>query len=114
MDYAGLDDTVAFFLTITVSVERPPAIVGGKRSATPTALNNIKASPLFPITADIQERVLLETPHERLQCFVEGGHAIKEGNTLVHTGARYAISAVEDWPQNSSAFQVLIVEQAKR
>lgn len=63
------------FATLTASTKRQPAIVGGKRGAPETKLTGVKHTPLDPLTVtpEIRERFDLQTPHELLETYVNGG-----------------------------------------
>jgi hypothetical protein len=60
-------------LTVTASTKRSPAIVGGKRGAPATKLASIQCTPLDPVDPELRQRLALNTPHELLQSFVDGG-----------------------------------------
>jgi len=60
--------------TVTASTKRNPAIVSGKRGAPVTELTGVKCTPLDPISAELSNRLELETPHELLVSFADGGN----------------------------------------
>ena len=64
---------IARLATETASTKRPPAVVAGKRGAPVTLLASIQCTPLDPADPEIRQRLALETPHELLQTFVNGG-----------------------------------------
>lgn len=99
--------------TITASTKRSPAVSSGKRGAPTTNIASLSCFPLDPITAEISERLGIETPHEVLHTFVEGGLDIREGDLLVVGSDEYPIKAVEDWDWFSSDFQLLLLEELK-
>lgn len=66
---AGIDRLV----TVAASTKRPPAVVAGKRGAPTTLLASVKCTPLDPVDPEIQQRLALETPHELLETYVNGG-----------------------------------------
>lgn len=104
-------------LTVTASTKRNPAIASGKRSGTTTTqIASLKVSPLDPVSAELRNRLDIDTPHELLQCFTKGSHAILEGDILVVAGLEYPIKAVADWPDGTlpEAFKQLILEDLKR
>lgn len=59
--------------TETASTKRAPAIASGKRGTPSTNLTGLSCTPLDPVDAEIRQRFGLETPHELLQTFVDGG-----------------------------------------
>ena len=61
------------FLTVTASTKRQPAISGGKRGLAETYLVAIPCTPLDPVDPELMKRMALDTPHEVLQTFVDGG-----------------------------------------
>lgn len=65
-------------LRLTASTKRSPGIVDGKRSGPVTFLTGVKSTPLDPVSPDIAQRLGLNTPHELLETFVDGG------NTFYH------------------------------
>jgi len=102
--------------TVTASTKRPPALSSGVRGAATTNLSSLACLPLDPVDAELRARVAIDTPHELLQTFVQGGLDIEEGDILVVGGVDYPIRAVEDWtwPPDSEDYIRLIVEQLKR
>ncbi len=61
------------FLTITASTKRTPAMAGGKRGAPTTNLATLTCTPLDPVDSELAKRLELDTPHELLQSFADGG-----------------------------------------
>ena len=59
--------------TVTASTKRNPPIVDKKRGVPITNLTSIKSTPLDPASAEIQQRLALNTPMELLQTYVDGG-----------------------------------------
>jgi len=59
--------------TVTASTKRNPALVSGKRGAPVANLSGVKCTPLDPISAELANRLELETPHELLVSFADGG-----------------------------------------
>jgi len=59
--------------TETASTKRSPSIASGKRGAMAENLTGLSCTPLDPVDAEIRERLALDTPHELLQTFVDGG-----------------------------------------
>ena len=57
--------------SVTASTKRPPALSNGLRSGTAvTNLSSIKITPLDPITAEVAERLALESPVRMLETFI--------------------------------------------
>lgn len=69
---------LASFATQTASTKRSPAIVNGKRGAPATNLASVKCTPAYPASADVAQRAGLDTPHELLQVYVDGGDVCYE------------------------------------
>ena len=67
-------NTYAFqrMASVTASTKRPPSLTaGGLRSGTAvTNLSSIKITPLDPITAEVAERLALESPVRMLETFI--------------------------------------------
>ena len=63
------------FATLTASTKRQPVVTDGKRGTPVTKLTCVKHTPLDPIqtTPEIRERLDLQTPHELLETYVNGG-----------------------------------------
>lgn len=104
----------ARLLTVTASTKRPPAVVSGKRGELAAYLSTLKCSPLDPVSAEISQRVALNTPHEVLQAFI-GADDVREGDVLTVGGKDYPIKAVEDWANfRGVTFRVMVLEDIKR
>ena len=104
----------ARLLTVTASTKRPPAVVSGKRGELAAYLSMLKCSPLDPVSAEISQRVALNTPHEVLQAFI-GADDVREGDVLTVGGKDYPIRAVEDWANfRGVTFRVMVLEDIKR
>lgn len=58
--------------TVTASTKRSPALSSGVRGAMTTNLASVKCTPLDPVDPDLRSRLKLNTPHELLECFVDG------------------------------------------
>ena len=57
--------------SVTASTKRPPALSNGLRSGTAvTNLASIKITPLDPITAEVAQRLALESPVRMLETFI--------------------------------------------
>ena len=101
-------------LTVTASTKRPPAVSNGKRGELAAHLSTLKCSALDPVSAEISQRVALNTPHEVLQAFV-GADDVREGDVLTVSGKDYPIRAVEDWANfRGVTFRVMVLEDIKR
>ncbi len=70
--WVGATPSFAKLATVAASTKRPPAISGGKRGAAVTQIASLNCLPLMPISADVQRRLVLDTPYQALQTFVEG------------------------------------------
>lgn len=58
--------------TVTASTKRAPAISGGLRGDPATNIVSLKCTPLDPLSADVQKRVMIQTVYQALQTFVDG------------------------------------------
>jgi len=106
----------AHMATVTASTKRVAAPVSGKTTTPAANLTGVKCTPLDPVDAELQKRLGLDTPHELLQTFVEGGLDIREGDYLTVGGVDYPIRACEDWtwPVDALAFRRLVIEDLRR
>jgi hypothetical protein len=59
--------------TVTASTKRAPAIASGKRGTPAENVTGISCTPLDPVDPDLRQRLVLDTPHELLQTFADGG-----------------------------------------
>ncbi len=59
--------------TVTASTKRTPAIAAGKRGAPVENVSSLICTPLDPVDPALRQRLALDTPHELLQTFVDGG-----------------------------------------
>ena len=101
--------------TVSASTKRTPAVSNSKFGTAASSIASLSCFPLDPVNAEIAARMGLDTPHELLQTFVEGGLDIVEGDILTVASKDYPIKAVEDWywREDSANYQRLILEQLK-
>lgn len=100
--------------TETYSTKRLPAIVSGKRGAAATLIASMKGTPLDPVDPELRQRMQIDTPHEVLQCFVDGSQDVQEGDTLVDlAGLEYPVRSVADWKWRTWYYRHLIVEDLR-
>lgn len=100
--------------TITASTKRAPATSSGKRSAPVTHLTDIRVTPLDPVDAETRQRLALNTPHELLQAFADGGLDIVEGDLLVVGAVEYPVRSAGQWAWRGSEYVHLVIEELKR
>lgn len=100
--------------TITASTKRSPAVASGKRGAPVAYLTDIELTPLDPLDPETRQRLALETPHELLQAFGDGGLDILEGDLLVVDGREYPVRYAAEWLWRGSSFVHLALEDLKR
>ena len=107
--------TFALMATVTASTKRPPAIASGKRGVPATNIASLKCFPLDPISPELRQTLALNTPHELLQSYVEGGLDIVEGDILVVGTNSYRIRAVGQWywPMDAADTSYLVLEELK-
>ena len=113
-----MTSTFRLFATVTASTKRPPAISSGKRGVAATNIASLQCTPLDPVDSvdpEIRQRLMLNTPHEILQAFVEGGLDIVEGDILTVSSVDYPIRAVGQWlwPVDGTNTCYLILEDLK-
>ncbi len=100
--------------TLIASTRRPPPLSGGKRGAPLPYLDDIWITPLDPVDPETRQRLALQTPHELLQTFADGGLDIVEGDVLVVDGAEYPVRSAAEWLWRNSQYVHLIIEELKR
>ncbi len=102
--------------TVTASTKRAAAPVSGKTTAPVTYIASLKCVPLWPVDAELQKRLGLDTPYELLQTVIAGGLDIRQGDFLVVSGVEYPVRRCEDWPWPPDAltYRWLVVEDLKR
>ena len=107
--------TFALMATVTASTKRPPAIASGKRGVPATNIASLKCFPLDPISPELRQTLALNTPHEILQSYTEGGLDILEGDILAVGSSEYRIRAVGQWywPMDSADYLYLVLEDLK-
>ena len=107
--------TFGLLASVTASTKRAPTISSGKRGAAAENLASLNCTNLDPIDPEIRQTLVLKTPNELLQTFVEGGLDIKEGDILVVGSTEYPIRAVGDWtwPMDATATRYLVLEDLK-
>lgn len=57
--------------TVSASTKRSPAVVSGKRGTPATNLTNLYCTPLDPVDPETARRLVLDTPHELKQTFLD-------------------------------------------
>ena len=107
--------TFALFASVTASTKRPPALSGGRRGAAAASIASLKCTPLDPLTPEIALRAGLETPHELLQTFTEGGLDIVEGDIFTVSGTDRPVKAVGQWywPMDATNYLYIVLEDLK-
>ena len=99
--------------SVTASTKRA-AVSSGKRAAPSENIASLSCTPLDPASEEIRQRFGLNTPHDLLQTFTEGGLDIVEGDVLVVGSTEYPIKAVSPWTFGGSSYKHIIVEELKR
>ena len=107
--------TFGLLASVSASTKRAPTISGGKRGAAATNLASLSCTNLDPVDPEVRQRLMLKTPHELLETWVEGGLDILEGDILVVGSAEYPIRAVGEWywPEDAASYLHLILEDLK-
>jgi len=62
----------------TASTKRTPDMSGGKRGPIADHLTGLRCTPLDPVDPNLAQRLALNTPHELLQSYVDGGDIFYE------------------------------------
>jgi hypothetical protein len=100
--------------SVTASTKRHGAVgsTTGLRAAAATNIASLKCTPLDPVDAELKQRLGLDTPHQLLQTYVDGGLDIKVGDILVVSSVEYPIKRCGkwDWRLTGSNFVALVVE----
>jgi hypothetical protein len=100
----------ATLATETASTKRPPTISGGRRGTATANIASLSCTPLDPVDSEIRQRLVLDTPHEVLQTFVDGSLDIREGDILTYQGQDYPVRACAEWKWRGSLYLHLILE----
>lgn len=114
VQFARRDAGFVRVATITAETKRSPVVASGKRGAPATYLAEIEVTPLDPLDPETRQRLALETPHELLQTFVDGGVDVVEGDLLVVDGREYPVRYAAKWLWRGSSFVHLALEDLKR
>lgn len=101
-------------LTVTASTKRTPIMVSGVRGVPVLLLEDIRCTPLDPIDPEVRQSLMLESPHELLQTFIDGSLDVREGDILVVDNREYPIRACGDWTWRGSKFFQLFIEDFKK
>jgi len=100
--------------TATASTKRPPAISSGKRGLPSSNLSSFAITPLVPISAATQQRLVLGSPMELQEAFTDGDRDIEKGDVLVtpaSTGREYPIRFVEKFSFGKGVRMQIIIEK---
>lgn len=101
--------------TVTASTKRSPATGGdGKRGLPATNIASLSCTPLDPVSAEVQQRLRLDTPHELLESYMDADLDVLEGDILVVGSREYPIRAVAEWSWRGSEYLHVVVEELKR
>lgn len=95
--------------TTTASTKRNPVASGIIIAAPATYLTGLKILPLMPVSDEIIQRYLLQSPKELLVTYVEGVVDIEEGDVFVVGTSEYVVRAASPWPAYN--FTEAIVEE---
>jgi hypothetical protein len=98
---------------VTASTKRA-TMTSGKRGAPTTNIASLMCTPLDPVDPEVRQRLVLDTPGEILQTFVDNDIDIVQGDTLVVGSKEYPVKAVADWVWRHTTYRQLIVEDLKR
>lgn len=95
-------------------LSNPSIDANKKRGAPAVSLADVPMVPLFPIDAELQERLNLQESNQLLATFVDGDIDVKSGYTLQleknTVVTDYPIKVVQDWPWRGSIRKMLVVE----
>lgn len=105
--------SLARLATVSASTKRA-TFSSGRRSAPTEQISSLDVTPLDPVSAELAQRLGLDTPHEVLQTFCEGDLDLQEGDILVVGTEEYPIRALEEWTYGDTTSYRLVVEELKR
>lgn len=89
--------------TVTASTKRNADLGSGRTGAAVEELSTLPVSPLWPVSAETQRTLDLNSPREFKECYhvpaAVGGTLpdVKEGDILVAGGSEYPIYYVAEW-----------------
>ena len=94
--------------TFSASTKRNPAPVGGKRGAPAVNLSSVSHVGLLPLSKEILERYVLESPIEGFVTYVSGNPDIIEGDVFVVSGEEYLVKGAQAWPTDNSFLELIL------
>ena len=98
-------------MTTTCATKRTPAMSGNKRGVPAAYLSGVPCSNSFPVDAETQRRLNLNTPYQLWVTYVFGDYDIIEGDTLTVAGeAERLINKINlwKWPDGSTHRDVFL------
>lgn len=108
------------FLTTQASTKRLTVDGTGQSTALGASLTCVDCADFTPVSAEIRNRLLLDTPNTLYETFVDCGADIAAGDYITATnsmtvtnGKDYPIKAVEVWPwpgRGGRNFRRVVVE----
>lgn len=105
----------ARLLSQTASTKRNPPVAAGARGEPVTHLASVTCSRLYPLDAETQQRLTIESPFTTWVVFADGPVDVEAGDRWVQGGAEYAVRYVEDWPWpvDEMNYRRIVVEEDK-
>lgn len=102
-------------LTATITIDTKRAtLTAGKRGEATTYLEDVPATPLMPVSAELAQRAGLDSPYELVTTTVMATD-VQNGDIVSYGGVDYPIRAIEDWPwADGKVYKVLILEELKK
>jgi hypothetical protein len=100
-------------LVATASTKRNPAITGGKRGEPVAHLASVTCTRLYPVDAETQQRLTIESPYTTWVVFADGEPDVEAGDRWVQDGKEFAVKFVEQWPWpvDDKNYRRLVVEE---
>jgi len=102
--------------TVTASTKRSSVSGAGQRGARSENISSLSCTPLVPVDATLRASLQLDTPHELLQTFVDGGLDILPGDQFIVGSDTYEVRSVAEWYWRPGAADRLhvIVQETRR
>jgi hypothetical protein len=106
-------DSFSRMATRTCSVKRSPSIVNGKRGIPEVIHADIPCTPLDPISRELAQRYLLQTPVDMYVTYLNADYDIDEGDFLVMDGMDLPVKAASKWDFRNAKHLEVVVEKQK-
>lgn len=101
------DLTFALLTTVTCDTKRAGA------AGFAAHLSNLKCTPLFPVSAETQTRLDIQSPYKTFETFLQDNPDIKNGDLLVINTVEYEIKSAAPWAFAGDTRMHLVVEDTR-